>query len=157
MAGCTASDNYLSDQITVNLDWDDCIYENGDYKSIKIPEVVRIITEFYKPKSLITKEILIYENGVYHRGGRGIIAKALNDAFCMLGPSAIGSEKGMPSSIISAPADSSRNISDLVVSRVGSPAVIKGIKALFPLLISSLNLFSILFIDKYLQIFTGNF
>jgi len=49
----------------------------------------------------------------------------------MLGPSAIGSENGIPSSIMSAPADSSVFISDLVSSSVGSPAVINGTNAFF--------------------------
>src|SRR6266436_2856522 len=46
----------------------------------------------------------------------------------MTGPSAIGSVKGTPNSIKVAPARASSTISSLVVSRPGSPAVMKGIK-----------------------------
>ena len=46
------------------------------------------------------------------------------------GPSAVGSEKGIPSSIISAPASAMANTSCLVTSSEGSPQVINGINAL---------------------------
>ena len=45
------------------------------------------------------------------------------------GPSAMGSEKGTPSSIRSAPAETMACISGTVASRAGSPAVTKGIRA----------------------------
>lgn len=55
----------------------------------------------------------------------------------MVGPSAIGSENGTPSSITSAPARTSACITGTVASNDGSPAVMKGISALRPLARSS--------------------
>src|SRR3989304_10067764 len=69
-----------------------------------------------------------------------------------MGPSAIGSEKGMPSSIISAPLFSNSNIKAFVVCGSGSPAVMKGIKAGFFLLFKSRNFLSILFIKTHHRI-----
>ena len=46
-------------------------------------------------------------------------------AACIAGPSAMGSEKGMPSSIMSAPAAGSRLRRSLDMDGVGSPAVKK--------------------------------
>ena len=57
--------------------------------------------------------------------------KALMFASWITGPSAVGSEKGMPSSIRSAPAAAISFTMAMVVSRSGSPQVIKGINA-FP-------------------------
>ena len=48
----------------------------------------------------------------------------------MVGPSAIGSENGTPSSITSAPASTSACMTGTVASSDGSPAVMKGISAL---------------------------
>src|SRR5690606_4871554 len=48
----------------------------------------------------------------------------------MVGPSAIGSENGTPSSITSAPASTSARITGTSDSSDGSPAVTKGIRAL---------------------------
>src|SRR5690606_26143711 len=50
----------------------------------------------------------------------------------MVGPSAMGSENGTPSSITSAPAATSACITGTVASSDGSPAVTKGINALRP-------------------------
>ena len=55
---------------------------------------------------------------------------ALILAACITGPSAVGSEKGIPSSMISAPATAIALTIASVVSRSGSPQVTKGIKAL---------------------------
>ena len=48
----------------------------------------------------------------------------------MTGPSAVGSEKGMPSSMRSAPASAIAQASSSVTARLGSPQVMNGIKAL---------------------------
>ena len=48
----------------------------------------------------------------------------------MVGPSAIGSENGTPSSMMSAPASTSACISGTVSAGSGSPAVMNGISAL---------------------------
>ena len=50
----------------------------------------------------------------------------------MTGPSAVGSEKGIPSSIRSAPFAAMLFTISTVVARSGSPQVIKGIKAFLP-------------------------
>src|SRR6184192_1884023 len=47
----------------------------------------------------------------------------------MAGPSAIGSEKGTPSSMMSAPALTSSCIKEVIITGSGSPAVMKGIRA----------------------------
>src|SRR5947207_698184 len=55
----------------------------------------------------------------------------------MTGPSAIGSEKGMPNSHMPIPAGSARSMASRispVLARSGSPAVMKGIRALPPCL-----------------------
>jgi len=91
--GCAACEsiskpNYFnSESININPKLTDllsCIYEFKGSKTIIIPRVVNIITEIYKPKTLVTKEILISKDGVYHRGGRDIIAKVLNDTFASI-------------------------------------------------------------------------
>ena len=56
--------------------------------------------------------------------------RARRFAPCMTGPSAVGSEKGIPSSIKSAPAAAIAFTTFAVVSKSGSPQVINGIKAL---------------------------
>ena len=48
----------------------------------------------------------------------------------MTGPSAVGSEKGMPSSMRSAPFAAMARTAAAVVSRSGSPQVMKGMNAL---------------------------
>jgi hypothetical protein len=50
-------------------------------------------------------------------------ARAASPAFWITGPSAIGSEKGTPSSITSAPASTMPCISSGVMSANGKPAV----------------------------------
>ncbi len=55
---------------------------------------------------------------------------ARTSAFCMTGPSAMGSENGIPSSIRSAPAAAMARTSFSVVSMSGSPQVTKGMNAL---------------------------
>ncbi len=50
-------------------------------------------------------------------------ASAASPAFWITGPSAIGSEKGTPSSITSAPASTMPCISSGVMSAKGKPAV----------------------------------
>src|SRR6185312_726974 len=50
----------------------------------------------------------------------------------MTGPSAIGSLKGTPSSMIEAPEWANSTISFPVVTRFGSPAVMKGMNPFFP-------------------------
>ena len=50
----------------------------------------------------------------------------------IVGPSAVGSEKGTPSSITSAPASTIASTRASVVSRSGSPAVRKGTSAFSP-------------------------
>src|SRR5919108_3864696 len=57
----------------------------------------------------------------------------------MVGPSAVGSEKGIPSSIQSAPPRSRARRILSVVSRSGSPAVINGMSAASPRFLSSVN------------------
>ena len=64
----------------------------------------------------------------------------------MVTPSAIGSEKGTPSSMISAPFSNMERAVLTVVSISGSPAVIKVIRALEPLFLSSSKHLSIRFI-----------
>src|ERR671914_679319 len=61
----------------------------------------------------------------------------------MVGPSAVGSEKGMPSSMQSAPPASRVRMILSVVWRSGSPAVIKGMSAASPAFPSSENFFGI--------------
>ena len=56
--------------------------------------------------------------------------RALSLAAWITGPSAVGSEKGIPSSIRSAPALTASLTTSLVVSRSGSPQVMKGMNAL---------------------------
>jgi len=68
----------------------------------------------------------------------------------MVVPSANGSEKGTPNSMTSAPFLSISKTSSKVVSKSGSPAVIKGIRAFLLLLFKSQNLLSILFIASFL-------
>src|SRR5699024_1611031 len=65
-------------------------------------------------------------------------------AACMTGPSAVGSENGIPSSISAAPASSMAYTSFSVVSRSGSPQVMKGINAFFPINASCILLIDIL-------------
>ena len=57
---------------------------------------------------------------------------ARSDARCITGPSAIGPENGMPSSIALAPDRTSSCKSGTVDSSDGSPAQIYGIRAFFP-------------------------
>jgi len=57
----------------------------------------------------------------------------------MVGPSAIGSEKGTPSSRMSAPDPTSARMIGTVIAGVGSPAVTKGISAFFFCACSFLN------------------
>src|SRR5919109_814713 len=57
----------------------------------------------------------------------------------MVGPSAVGSEKGIPSSIQSAPPRSKARRILSVVSRSGSPAVTNGMSAASPRFLSSVN------------------
>src|SRR5579859_7654492 len=57
---------------------------------------------------------------------------ARTDEACTTGPSAIGSVKGMPNSITSAPAAGSFSRMAKLVSMSGSPAVMKGTKAARP-------------------------
>src|SRR5690606_7663883 len=57
---------------------------------------------------------------------------ARSEARWMVGPSAIGSENGTPSSTMSAPPSTSAFISGRVSSGAGKPAVTKGISALRP-------------------------
>ena len=59
-------------------------------------------------------------------------ARARVSASWMTGPSAMGSEKGMPSSMRSAPACAMASTSCSVVSKSGSPQVTKGTNALPP-------------------------
>jgi hypothetical protein len=59
-------------------------------------------------------------------------ASARSEARWMVGPSAIGSENGTPSSMMSAPPSTSACISGSVSAAPGSPAVMKGISALRP-------------------------
>ena len=59
-------------------------------------------------------------------------AKARSDALCITGPSAIGSENGIPNSIKSAPASTRACMIFTVSEGSGSPAVTKGIKPFFP-------------------------
>jgi len=54
---------------------------------------------------------------------------ALNPAICMVTPSALGSEKGIPNSRASAPASIKALISLSDCSAFGSPMITKGIKA----------------------------
>lgn len=54
---------------------------------------------------------------------------ALTSASCITGPSAIGSENGMPSSTRSAPSSAMATTSSSVVPRSGSPTVTNGMKA----------------------------
>src|SRR5690348_13155904 len=72
-------------------------------------------------------------------------ARARSDARWITGPSAIGSEKGTPSSIASAPAATSAFISGTVVAGDGSPAVTYGINAVRPAERSRANVASIRF------------
>src|SRR5690606_37947849 len=59
-------------------------------------------------------------------------ARARSELRWITGPSAIGSENGTPSSMQSAPAATSACITGTVASSEGSPAVMKGIRALRP-------------------------
>src|SRR5512135_323354 len=59
-------------------------------------------------------------------------ARARSEARWMVGPSAMGSENGTPSSITSAPASTRVCIRATVCLGAGSPAVMKGIRALLP-------------------------
>src|SRR5574338_260533 len=61
------------------------------------------------------------------------LARARSEARWMVGPSAMGSEKGTPSSMMSAPPATRARIRGRVNSGSGSPAVMKGIRALRPL------------------------
>ena len=72
---------------------------------------------------------------------------ALIFASCITGPSAVGSENGMPSSIRSAPALAAALTSFFVVSRFGSPQVIKGIKAFPPANAPFIRSFAVLLIN----------
>src|SRR6185369_12937293 len=58
--------------------------------------------------------------------------RARTEEACTAGPSAMGSVKGMPNSITSAPAAGSLSRMAKLVSMSGSPAVIKGTKAARP-------------------------
>ena len=49
------------------------------------------------------------------------LASARSEAFWITGPSAIGSEKGTPSSMMSAPASAMASITSTVASGSGSP------------------------------------
>jgi hypothetical protein len=60
-------------------------------------------------------------------------ASARSPAFWITGPSAMGSEKGTPSSITSAPASAIASMMSVVASANGSPEVMYGISALRPL------------------------
>lgn len=55
--------------------------KDGNLDLINIPKAVSIINAVFHPKSFSDNEILVYEHGVYNRGGKEIIVKALNDAF----------------------------------------------------------------------------
>src|ERR1039457_2019709 len=66
-------------------------------------------------------------------------ARARSEDSWMVGPSAMGSENGTPSSIISAPAPSRRWIISSVVARSGSPAVIKVTRAFASLSFSAVR------------------
>src|SRR4051812_37264215 len=57
----------------------------------------------------------------------------------MTGPSAMGSLKGIPSSMTVEPTCASSTINSFVVSRSGSPAVMKGMKPLRPSLLRLAN------------------
>ncbi len=59
-------------------------------------------------------------------------SRAILDVLCITGPSARGSEKGIPISIISAPQLSRTSKSLSVPSRSGNPHVINGINAFRP-------------------------
>ena len=61
--------------------------------------------------------------------------KAISLAFCIIGPSACGSENGIPISIISAPPSIACRTRSSVLSLLGNPAVIKTI-SLFPSLLN---------------------
>ena len=63
-------------------------------------------------------------------------ASARSPAFWITGPSAEGSEKGTPSSMMSAPAFAMACISEGVLSAKGKPAVTNGIRALRPVALS---------------------
>src|SRR5689334_14926445 len=67
---------------------------------------------------------------------------------CTAGPSAMGSVKGMPSSITSAPAAGSFSRIAKLVSMSGSPAVMKGTKAARPSFFSASNLAANLLMRK---------
>src|SRR5690606_15143304 len=69
-------------------------------------------------------------------------ASARSELRWMVGPSAIGSENGTPSSSTSAPAATSACITGTVASSNGSPAVMKGIRALRPAALSAANFLS---------------
>src|SRR3546814_1134066 len=70
----------------------------------------------------------------------------------MVGPSAIGSENGTPSSITSAPASTSACITGTSASSDGSPAVTNGISALRSAALSWANLVSMRFIALLLPL-----
>src|SRR3546814_16688625 len=70
----------------------------------------------------------------------------------MVGPSAIGSENGTPSSITSAPASTSACITGTSASTDGSPAVTNGISALRSVALSWANLVSMRFIALLLPL-----
>src|SRR5690606_14958542 len=74
-------------------------------------------------------------------------ASARSELRWMVGPSAIGSENGTPSSMTSAPASTSACMTGTSASSEGSPAVTKGIKALRLADLSRANLASMRFID----------
>ncbi len=82
-------------------------------------------------------------------------ASARSEASWIAGPSAMGSEKGTPNSIISAPLSSSLRTISSLKSRDGSPAVIYVTKAILPFSLSSSNLLFILFICFVSFLFTS--
>ena len=65
--------------------------------------------------------------------------QARSEALWMVGPSAIGSEKGTPSSMMSAPARTSACSSGTVSAGSGSPAVMNGDQRLSPLRLQALE------------------
>jgi hypothetical protein len=75
-------------------------------------------------------------------------ASARSEDSWMVGPSAIGSENGTPSSMRSHPARSSSSTTFSVVARSGSPAVTKVTSAFSPRACNSANFFSILLIIR---------
>jgi len=77
-------------------------------------------------------------------GGVTPAFSALRDEACIVGPSAIGSEKGIPNSMMSTPPSISAVAISKVASGTGSPAVMKPTSTAFPCFFAAANVLAIL-------------